>query len=60
VSGNSSDYYGTIFSNQGVIVVGGGVYVGAGGGALDLDGSSKVEQNFARNFADLFPPGGKP
>ena len=38
---------------------GGGVFV-ASGGTLVLEGSTTVQQNFARNYPNLFPPGGKP
>jgi len=37
--------------------VGGGVFV-VSGGTLALQGSTKIEQNFARNDANVFPPGG--
>jgi hypothetical protein len=36
---------------------GGGVFV-ASGGAIVLEGSTTVEQNFARNYPNVFPPSG--
>jgi hypothetical protein len=39
--------------------LGGGVFV-ASGGTLALEGSTKVKQNFARNYPNLYPPGGEP
>jgi hypothetical protein len=93
-AGNTADTYtGTTNIDQGVIVEGGGAYVGAGGaltlndtavtlnaalpnalvgtsagggvfvfsgGTLNAEGSTSIEQNFARKYPDLLPPGGKP